>query len=221
MYAVSVLDRKILGFLDDGPLHGYELRRRITELDGPGARLSEGALYPALARLERAGLITRTARTGTSGRTRRTLTITDAGRERLHELLRSPAREEMEAMPAFLGVLAFLSHLPDAAERRAVLHRRLQILQDGPPSFFYDEDGRPRRAAVEPDPYRRGMTLIAAAARREEIAWLRRMLSDGGAADAADAADAAEEGGRTEEGADTAVDDHTTAATDICKQDRP
>ena len=64
MYAVSVLDRKILGFLDDGPLHGYELRRRITELDGPGTRLSEGALYPALARLERAGLITRTARTG-------------------------------------------------------------------------------------------------------------------------------------------------------------
>ena len=218
MYAVSVLDRKILGFLDDGPLHGYELRRRITELDGPGARLSEGALYPALARLERAGLITRTARTGAGGRARRILTITDAGRERLHELLRSPAREEMEATPSFLGVLAFLSHLPDAAERRAVLRRRLQILQDGPPSFFYDEDGRPRRAAVEPDPYRRGMTLIAAAARREEIAWLRRMLSDGGAADAADVA---EEGGRTEEGADTAVDDHTTAATDICEQDRP
>ena len=218
MYAVSVLDRKILGFLDDGPLHGYELRRRITELDGPGARLSEGALYPALARLERAGLITRTARTGAGGRARRILTITDAGRERLHELLRSPAREEMEAMPAFLGVLAFLSHLPDAAERRAVLRRRLKILQDGPPSFFHDEDGRPRRAAAEPDPYRRGMTLIAAAARREEIAWLRRMLSD---ADAADAADVAEEGGRTEEGADTAVDDHTTAATDICEQDRP
>ena len=132
----------------------------------------------ALVRLERAGLITCTARTGAGGRTRRILTITDAGRERLHELLRSPAREEMEAMPAFLGVLAFLSHLPDAAERRAVLRRRLQILQDGPPSFFYDEDGRPRRAAAEPDPYRRGMTLIAGAARREEIAWLRRILSD-------------------------------------------
>lgn len=200
MYAVSVLDRKILGFLDDGPLHGYELRRRITELDGPGTRLSEGALYPALARLERAGLITRAARTSTSGRIRRILTITDAGRERLHELLRSPAREEMESMPAFLGVLAFLSHLPDAAERRAVLRRRLKILQDGPPSFFHDEDGRPRRAAAEPDPYRRGMTLIAAAARREEIAWLRRILSDG--ADAAEAnADAAVSAGAAETGA--------------------
>ena len=43
MYAVSVLDRKILGFLDDGPLHGYELRRRITELDGPGARLDNAS----------------------------------------------------------------------------------------------------------------------------------------------------------------------------------
>ena len=206
MYAVSVLDRKILGFLDDGPLHGYELRRRITELDGPGARLSEGALYPALARLERAGLITRTARTGAGGRARRILTITDAGRERLHELLRSPAREEMEAMPAFLGVLAFLSHLPDAAERRAVLRRRLQILQDGPPSFFYDEDGRPRRAAAEPDPYRRGMTLIAGAARREEIAWLRRILSDGAGVAGANAG-AGAGAGTAEAGARGAVAD--------------
>ena len=44
-----VLTPKILGFLDDGPLHGYELRRRIVELDGPGSHLSDGALYPALA----------------------------------------------------------------------------------------------------------------------------------------------------------------------------
>ena len=51
-----MLTLKILGFLDDGPLHGYELRRRIVELDGPGSHLSDGALYPALARLEKAGL---------------------------------------------------------------------------------------------------------------------------------------------------------------------
>jgi len=38
MYAVSVLDRKILGFLDDGPLHGYELRRRIADPAGPNPR---------------------------------------------------------------------------------------------------------------------------------------------------------------------------------------
>ena len=48
-----MLTLKILGFLDDGPLHGYELRRRINELDGPGNQLSDGALYPALSRLER------------------------------------------------------------------------------------------------------------------------------------------------------------------------
>lgn len=52
-----MLTLKILGFLDDGPLHGYELRRRIVELDGPGSHLSDGALYPALARLEKAGYL--------------------------------------------------------------------------------------------------------------------------------------------------------------------
>ena len=56
-----VLTLKILGFLDDGPLHGYELRRRIVELGGPGSHLSDGALYPALARLEAAGAAERIA----------------------------------------------------------------------------------------------------------------------------------------------------------------
>lgn len=59
-----VLTLKILGFLDDGPLHGYELRRRIVELDGPGSHLSDGALYPALARLEKAGYLVRTEEPG-------------------------------------------------------------------------------------------------------------------------------------------------------------
>ena len=66
-----MLALKILGFLDDSPLHGYELRRRINELDGPGSRLSEGALYPALTRLEKAGYLVRTDEPGARGRMRR------------------------------------------------------------------------------------------------------------------------------------------------------
>ena len=68
----------------------------------------------------------------------------------------------MTSMPRFLTVLAFLSHLPSAAERQAVLRRRLAILQAPSPAFFYDTDGTPRRAAREPDPYRRGMVRVAA-----------------------------------------------------------
>lgn len=173
-----VLTLKILGFLDDGPLHGYELRRRIVELDGPGSHLSDGALYPALARLEKAGYLVRTEEPGVRGRMRRRVEITTAGRERLHALLRHPDEAAMTSMPRFLTVLAFLSHLPSAAERQAVLRRRLAILQAPSPAFFYDTDGTPRRAAREPDPYRRGMVRVAGAARRAEIDWLRGMLDE-------------------------------------------
>ena len=177
-----MLDRKILGFLDDGPLHGYELRRRICQLDGPGSTLSEGSLYPALRRLENAGFLTCSEQPGARGRTRRVLAITEAGRQRLHALLRSPSPEELTALPSFLRILAFLSHLPERADREAVLRRRLAIVQREAPAFFYD-GGQARRETVESDPYRRGMIRIARAARMEEIAWLQSMLEpDAGSA---------------------------------------
>ncbi|MDU0348213.1 PadR family transcriptional regulator [Actinomyces sp. MRS3W] len=171
-----MLDLKILGFLAEGPLHGYELRRRIMELDGPSSRLSEGTLYPALARLEKAGLIIRTTEPGARGRPRKRIDITAAGRERLHELLRHPSETDMSSMLNFLHILAFLSQLPNAAEREAVLRRRLEILRAPAPAFFYDDEA-PHRAATETDPYRLGMIRIAAASRRAEITWLEETLA--------------------------------------------
>ncbi|WP_136313444.1 PadR family transcriptional regulator [Actinomyces procaprae] len=171
-----MLELKILGFLSEGPLHGYELRRRINELDGPGSHLSEGSLYPALARLEQAGLLVRTDEPGARGRPRRRLELTPAGHERLHELLRHPSDADVSSMPRFLVLLAFLSRLPDSAERTAVLRRRLKALREPAPAFFYD-DGAPRRSSTEPDPYRRGMIGIAAASRRAETDWLEQVLA--------------------------------------------
>jgi hypothetical protein len=50
-----VLETAILGVLSDGSLHGYELKKRITDVIGPWSSVSFGSLYPALSRLERAG----------------------------------------------------------------------------------------------------------------------------------------------------------------------
>lgn len=182
MYRGVVLDLQILGFLDDGPLHGYELRRRILELGGPGTRVSAGSLYPALSRLEAAGYLTRED-AGSSRRVRRTLTITESGRSHLRQILRDTSGADLESQPRFLTVLAFLSRLPPE-EQREVLRRRMEVLQT-PPAFFYD-DGRPRRQVTEEDPYRRGMITIASAARRAEITWLRQVLEDPGTTTAAD-----------------------------------
>jgi DNA-binding PadR family transcriptional regulator len=63
-----MIELAILGLLDDDDLHGYELRKRLTDLLGMHLAISFGSLYPALSRLERAGYVkavtTRTAGAG-------------------------------------------------------------------------------------------------------------------------------------------------------------
>lgn len=48
-----MLELAILGFLYDTPLHGYELRKRLTALTGHVKPVAESTLYPAIKRLER------------------------------------------------------------------------------------------------------------------------------------------------------------------------
>ncbi len=136
--------------------------------------MSDGTLYPALARLERAGLVTRDTRAGARGRSKQVVHLTEAGRERLHALLREASGPDIESTPRFMMILAFLSHLPDAEQREAVLRRRLAALETAP-AFFVD-NGTPRRLSQESDPYRRGMLVTASAARRAEMAWLHEQL---------------------------------------------
>jgi DNA-binding PadR family transcriptional regulator len=52
-----MLELAILGVLKDQQLHGYELKKRLTEALGPFSSVSFGSLYPALNRLERAGAV--------------------------------------------------------------------------------------------------------------------------------------------------------------------
>jgi DNA-binding PadR family transcriptional regulator len=52
-----MLDLAVLGLLDENDLHGYELRKRLGDLLGLRLAISFGSLYPALGRLEKAGLV--------------------------------------------------------------------------------------------------------------------------------------------------------------------
>jgi DNA-binding PadR family transcriptional regulator len=49
---LRMIDLAILGLLREQDLHGYELRKRITDLPGLKPAVSFGSLYPALARLQ-------------------------------------------------------------------------------------------------------------------------------------------------------------------------
>ena len=52
-----MLELAILGVLKEQPLHGYELKKRLSETLGPLSSVSFGSLYPALNRLEAAGAV--------------------------------------------------------------------------------------------------------------------------------------------------------------------
>ena len=54
----GTLDLFVLRTLDTmGALHGYAIARRIEQVAGGGTRISQGAIYPALIRLEQRGWI--------------------------------------------------------------------------------------------------------------------------------------------------------------------
>ena len=84
----------ILSLLMRHPMHGYLIARIINDIIGPAAKISNGALYPLLARLEQTGLIgvaSALPETPAADRHARTLMITEAGRTRFHQLMMDTA----------------------------------------------------------------------------------------------------------------------------------
>ncbi|KAA5834370.1 PadR family transcriptional regulator [Saccharopolyspora hirsuta] len=171
-----MLTLSILGFLAEEPLHAYDLRTRISGLSGHVRPVSDGALYPAINRLRKAGHVSRHEAPGKSAVPRQVLSLTDSGREEFLRRLREPAEVEITDRNSFLVLLAFLGALPDPADQARVLRRRLAFMEQ-PASYFY-EDGRPLRAADMTDRFRRGMLTIAAATSRADAAWLRKTLAE-------------------------------------------
>lgn len=169
------LTLSILGLLGEGPMHGYELKSRILELSGHLRPVSDGALYPAITRLEKAGLVARHEEEGTAAARRQVLTLTEEGRAELRRRLAEPADLDISDQTRFFGLLAFLEQLPDPAAQARVLRRRLDFLET-PAGFFY-QDGRPLRAEEVTDPFRRGMLLVARATGTAERKWLRETLA--------------------------------------------
>ena len=72
-----------------GRAHGLEIARRIRDATEDGLRLEEGALYPALHRLERDGLLEGVWGTSDQNRRAKYYEVTADGRERLTREVRS------------------------------------------------------------------------------------------------------------------------------------
>jgi PadR family transcriptional regulator PadR len=76
------VDLLVLATLARGPRHGYGLVEELRDVSNGAFDLAEGTVYPALYRLEAAGLLS-SAWSHTSGRRRRIYRLTRRGRAEL------------------------------------------------------------------------------------------------------------------------------------------
>lgn len=81
----GTLDLLILKAVSLGKLHGYGVLLRIEQISGGALQIQQGALYPALYRLEHQGLIDSDWGTSENNRKAKYYHLTAAGRRRLGE----------------------------------------------------------------------------------------------------------------------------------------
>lgn len=85
----GTLDLLILKAVSLGPQHGYGVLLRIEQITGEALVVEQGALYPALYRLEHQGLIESEWGVSENNRRAKFYTLTAAGRRRLKEETKS------------------------------------------------------------------------------------------------------------------------------------
>jgi PadR family transcriptional regulator PadR len=75
----------VMALMDKQERYGFELARRLAEVDGLAT--SEGTLYPLLSRLRQEGLVETTWRESPQGPPRRYYTLTSDGRQSLESFV--------------------------------------------------------------------------------------------------------------------------------------
>lgn len=191
----AVIDLAVLGLLQEQPLHGYELKKRLGEMLGALWGVSYGSLYPALRRLAADGAIEEidagevvagpaAPPTGSlsgdlaaarrrhrsrrpSRRTRRAYRLTAHGRARFAQLLAEDGGADDER--DFALRLSFCRHLPDA-QRLAFLERRRAHLLERLASA--------RRGPARPiDRYTRALAEHRARTTEHDLAWIDDLIA--------------------------------------------
>jgi transcriptional regulator len=109
----GTLDLLVLKILALGEQHGWAISQRLKEASGDELQVSVGSLYPALHKLELAGLITAEWKTSELGRRAKFYSLTRSGRRHL----------EKEKLAAELLWLLFLfpSSITGATKRKNVV----------------------------------------------------------------------------------------------------
>ncbi len=100
----GTLDLLVLRTLASGPLHGWGVAKRIEETSGNVLQVTQGALYPALHRLEQQGWIRSQWRPTPTGRDAKFYSLTRTGHGHLEAEL-----EEWKRLSGAVGLVLKLA----------------------------------------------------------------------------------------------------------------
>lgn len=115
----------MLSVLRAGPVHGYELKRRVQRTTLTS--LSNNSLYPVLRRFEESGAVTKTIEEQTGRPDRKVYTITDIGRQQLTDLISTLPPALATSEEEFLVRVSFFHEL-SVDQRRGILDVRAGVL---------------------------------------------------------------------------------------------
>jgi len=99
----GTLELLILKAVSLGPHHGYGILLRIEQISGDALKIEQGALYPALHRLELRGLLATEWGVSENNRRAKFYKLTAAGRKQLRTE-RQDWERMVAAMTAALGI---------------------------------------------------------------------------------------------------------------------
>jgi PadR family transcriptional regulator, regulatory protein PadR len=81
----GTLELLLLKIIALEPQHGWAISQRLKQVSRDDLQVSDGALYPALHKLELSGWISAEWKASDLGRRAKFYTLTGAGRQRLHQ----------------------------------------------------------------------------------------------------------------------------------------
>ena len=174
----AILELAVLGLLHDAPLHGYELRKRLSTVLGAFRAVSYGSLYPCLRTLVERGWISESAATRDAAvkssaagkRARITYELTAEGKEQFQDLMSQtgPASWEDENFDvhfAFFGRATRDVRLRILEGRRSRLEERLDAAR---------KTTKERRARV--DSYTAELHRHGLESTEREVRWLSELI---------------------------------------------
>lgn len=172
-----MLDFAILGLLNDAPMHGYELRKRLADLLGAFRAFSYGSLYPTLKRMSDAGWIVDEEPLGGTGgddatkaakRRKRVYRLTAEGKEHFGELLAEVGPDAFDD-GGFGARLAFFGQTRSDVRLRILEGRRRRVEEQR-------EGIAARRPGGRLDRYTRQLHEHGLESVEREVRWLNELI---------------------------------------------